>query len=85
MFEVLEVDVDTNSSKFNEYRDIQSGFNLPELRIFGEAPDGDRTIDFRAEHVGRDDGRYELDYDVAGSGGWSTTTRSLTCSATTAR
>ena len=31
IFEVLEVDVDTDSSKFNEYRDIQSGFNLPAL------------------------------------------------------
>ncbi len=69
VFEVLDVDVDTNSSKFNEYRDIQSGFNLPELRIFGETPDGNRTLELRAEHVLRDDARYELEYDVAGTWG----------------
>jgi MtrB/PioB family decaheme-associated outer membrane protein len=69
VFEVLSVDVDTDSSKFNEYRDIQSGFNLPELRVFGETPDGNRTIELRAEHVLRDDARYELEYDVAGRWG----------------
>jgi MtrB/PioB family decaheme-associated outer membrane protein len=69
VFEVLDVDVDTNSSKFNEYRDIQSGFNLPELHIFGDAPDASRSIDLRAEHVMRDDGRYTLSYDSWGQWG----------------
>ena len=45
VFEVLDVDVDTNSSKFNEYRDIQSGFNLPLLDVYGETPDGKRSIE----------------------------------------
>ena len=66
IFEVLEVDVDTNSSKFNEYRDIRSGFQLPTLRLFGESPDGDRTFSLRADNVRRDDARYTLDYGVAG-------------------
>ncbi|HUP22322.1 MAG TPA: MtrB/PioB family decaheme-associated outer membrane protein [Thermoanaerobaculia bacterium] len=66
VLEVLDVDVDTNSSKFNEYRDIRSGFNLPRLRIFGESGDGDRTFALRADNVRRDDARYTLDYGVAG-------------------
>jgi MtrB/PioB family decaheme-associated outer membrane protein len=70
VFEVLEVDVDTNSSKFNEYRDIQSGFNLPELRIFGESADGgDRNMSLRADHVMRDDARYWFEYRNEGSWG----------------
>jgi MtrB/PioB family decaheme-associated outer membrane protein len=69
IFEVLDVDVDTNSSKFNEYRDIQSGFNLPFFHLFGETPDRNRSVDLRAEHVLRDDARYVLTYDVAGRWG----------------
>lgn len=70
VFEVLEVDVDTESSKFNEYRDIRSGFNLPRLRLFGESPNGgDRTLAIRADQVRRDDARYTLEYWVAGSWG----------------
>jgi MtrB/PioB family decaheme-associated outer membrane protein len=69
VFEVLDVEVDTNSSKFNEYRDIQNGFNLPLLHVYGETPDGNRTIDLFAEHVMRDDARYQFSYDVAGQWG----------------
>src|SRR5690606_31032087 len=69
VFEVLEVDVDTASSKFNEYRDIQSGFQLPLLHVWGGSPDGTRTLDFRGEHVLRDDARYRLGYGVAGRWG----------------
>jgi MtrB/PioB family decaheme-associated outer membrane protein len=70
VFEVLEVDQDTESSKFNEYRDLQSGFQLPRLRLFGESPNGgDRTVSLRADNVLRDDARYTLDYRVAGKWG----------------
>ncbi len=62
----LEVDVDTDSSKFNEYRDIRSGFQLPQLHIAGESADGERTLVFRAQHALREDARYTLEYDLAG-------------------
>jgi len=66
VIEVLNVDLDTSSSKFNEYRDIQSGFNLPQLHVAGESADGERLLDFRAVHVGRDDARYTLAYGTPG-------------------
>ncbi len=65
--EVLETDVDTESAKFNEYRDLKSGFRLSDLRISGAGDGGDRTFAFRADDVGRADARYALDYGVAGS------------------
>jgi MtrB/PioB family decaheme-associated outer membrane protein len=66
VIEVLNVDLDTSSSKFNEYRDIRSGFNLPQLHITGESADGERLLDFHAAHVGRDDARYTLTYGTPG-------------------
>ena len=33
---VLETDVDTDSAKFEEYRDLGTGFRLPKLRIFND-------------------------------------------------
>ena len=64
--EVLEKDLDTNSSKFEEYRDLKSGFR-PSLNLFGESADGNRTLVVRAESIGRDDARTTLDYGLAGS------------------
>ncbi len=63
VLQVLETDVDTESSKFEEYRDLDSGFR-PSLHLFGEG--GDRTLDIRADAIGRDDARYTLDYGVSG-------------------
>jgi MtrB/PioB family decaheme-associated outer membrane protein len=65
--EVLETDVDTESSKFEEYRDLDSGFR-PSLHLFGEG--GDRTLDVRADAIGRDDARYSLAYGVSGRYGF---------------
>lgn len=62
---VLETHVDTDSAKFEEYRDLDSGF-LASLGIVGESADGDRTFDFRAAHIGRDDARYALSYGLSG-------------------
>ena len=61
-----ETDVDTDSAKFEEYRDLGSGADLPVLRIFGESADGARTLAIRGDNIGRDDARYGLDYGVAG-------------------
>ena len=62
VLEALQTDVDTESSRFEEYRDLDSG--RPSLRLFGEG--GDRTLDIRADAIGRDDARYTLGYGVAG-------------------
>lgn len=67
ILQVLETDVDTGSSKFEEYRDLDSGFR-PSLRLLGEG--GERTLDFRADAIGRDDARYTLGYGVAGRYGF---------------
>lgn len=63
LLQVLETDVDTDSSKFEEYRDLDSGFR-PSFHLVGDG--GERQLDIRAEAIGRDDARYTLDYDVAG-------------------
>lgn len=60
------VDVDTNSAKFEEYRDMSNGFYVPELKLWGGDEAGDRWLDFRAENVSRDDARYTLGYGRAG-------------------
>jgi MtrB/PioB family decaheme-associated outer membrane protein len=62
---VLYTDVDTDSAKFQEYRDLSSGF-APALHVAGESGDGERTFDFWASNIRRDDARYTLDYGVAG-------------------
>lgn len=64
--EVIQTDVDTNSAKFQEYRDLRSGFLIPTLRIFGESPDGDLNFSFRAEKIDRRDARYTMDFGQEG-------------------
>ena len=56
-FGVLESDVNSESSKWEEYRDLGSGFLIPILAVEGRGAD-DRFLDFRAENVRRDDARY---------------------------
>ena len=62
----LETDVDTDSAKFQEYRDFSNGFWLPKLEITGDDDAGRRWLDFTATNAGRDDARYNLGYGVAG-------------------
>jgi MtrB/PioB family decaheme-associated outer membrane protein len=64
VFEVLDTDVDTHSAKFQEYRDLGSGFNLDQLRLLGAQ--GERFIELRTDRVGRRDARYGMDYGVHG-------------------
>lgn len=61
------VDVDTNSAKFNEYRDLDDGILLEKLRIFGSDADGNRNLSFTATRGGREDARYTFDYRSEGS------------------
>ena len=65
---VYDVDVNTDSSKFNEFRDWSSGFSIPQMKISGAGDDG-RFLKFRSSWIGRRDARYTLDYGV--SGRWS--------------
>lgn len=65
---VYDVDLDTDSSKFNEYRDWSSGFAIPRMKISG-ADDKGRYLDFKSTWVGRRDARYTLDYGVSGKWG----------------
>ncbi len=62
-FGILESDVDTDSSKWQEYRDLSSGFVIPLLNIEGRGGN-DRWLDFRATDVRRDDARYTFGYGV---------------------
>jgi MtrB/PioB family decaheme-associated outer membrane protein len=68
---VYDVDVDTNSSKFNEYRDWNSGFTIPRLDISGGTADGGRTLSFTSKWVGRRDARYTFEYGQSGVWGMS--------------
>src|SRR5947208_2739798 len=56
---VVRAHVDTNSSKWEEYRDMSNGFVIPHLRLIGEGS-GDRELDFNAVNVRREDARYNL-------------------------
>jgi MtrB/PioB family decaheme-associated outer membrane protein len=60
----MSTDVDTGSSKFQEYRDLGSGF-LMSFRLLGEGT-GDRYFEVDAANVRRDDARYTLEYGVPG-------------------
>lgn len=66
VLENLYTDVDTDSAKFEEYRDLGTGFRLRTLNLFGESADGNRFMEFRLKNVGREDARYVFDYEKAG-------------------
>src|SRR5262249_17959073 len=63
---VLDTHVDTRSAKFEEYRDVSSGFILPLFHLTGESADGKRTLDLFAHNVRRTDARYTLEHGVRG-------------------
>ncbi len=62
---VVNAHVDTNSAKWEEYRDMSSGFIIPDLHMVGTGS-GDRELDFSAVNVRREDARYNLFYGVPG-------------------
>lgn len=65
-FGALAADVDTDSAKFEEYRDVDSGFWLDRLHLLGESADGETVLDFTATAAGREDGRYTLSFGTPG-------------------
>lgn len=67
VFRPLFVDVDTRSSKFEEYRDMDSGMTVPLLRLLGVSGDRNRTFELEAQNISRGDARYSLRYGNSGS------------------
>jgi MtrB/PioB family decaheme-associated outer membrane protein len=65
VIEAINKDLDTNSARFEEYRDLDSGFRAA-LRLLGESADGEKNLDLRIVNAGRTDGRYTLNYGVPG-------------------
>lgn len=63
VFGIFESTVDTDSAKWEEYRDMSSGFVIPLLNIEGRGGD-DRYMDFHAVNVNRQDARYNFGYGV---------------------
>lgn len=59
-----DTDSDTRSSKFEEYRDVSSGY-LMSFHLTGEGA-GDHVFDLDAANVSRDDARYTLNLGVPG-------------------
>ncbi len=66
VFEVLESTVDTASSKFQEYRDLSSGFRIPLLEIEGYGTESDRHLSIYGDRIWRDDARLTGEYGVWG-------------------
>jgi MtrB/PioB family decaheme-associated outer membrane protein len=55
---VNQLNVDTDSSKFLEYRDVPSGVVAPYFRLFGQK--GDFRYDFLGSNIRQDDQRYRV-------------------------
>jgi MtrB/PioB family decaheme-associated outer membrane protein len=64
VFGIFESTVDTDSAKWEEYRDMSSGFVIPRLNIEGRDPSDGRYLDFHAVNTGRQDARYDFGYGV---------------------
>ena len=64
--EVLNTDQDGNSSKFQEYRDVSSGFRIPTMVIEGYGKTTDRHLSILGENIWRKDARMNLNYGVWG-------------------
>ena len=63
------VDTDTNSSKFNEYRDNETGALINKAYLSIDDTETGRYLDFRGRRLSRDD--QDLYLDVGLSGTWS--------------
>lgn len=65
VFTYMNSDNDTDSAKFEEYRDLEDGVTGT-LRLSGESADGERFLDFDADNIGYDDARYTFGYGSVG-------------------
>ncbi|HSS51068.1 MAG TPA: hypothetical protein VLX28_19170, partial [Thermoanaerobaculia bacterium] len=62
----ISTDVNTKSSKFQEYRDLSSGATLG-FNLLGVSGDGERVFNVTGVNVRRDDARYTIDYGKPGA------------------
>ncbi|MFA5700282.1 MAG: MtrB/PioB family outer membrane beta-barrel protein [Desulfuromonas sp.] len=65
---VLQDNVNNSSSKFNEYRDIQSGFNLFDLKFEGIDTETGNYLEFGGQDLTRDD--QSLRFGIGNYGTW---------------
>lgn len=65
---VQQVDIDVDSAKFNQYRDIRDGFYVYGLDLEGVDTETGRFFDFRGRNLIRDD--QEIDAAVGNIGVW---------------
>src|SRR5690349_9398865 len=56
----LFTDVDSNSSKYEEYRDRREGVIVPGLALSGQTKDGKHVFELLGRDITRDDGRWTL-------------------------
>ncbi len=66
---IYTVDIDTDSAKFNEYRDWTSGFTIPEARDHGWGQ-GDRSLSRLPVELGRPARRPATTSSTASAGRW---------------
>ena len=64
---VQRIDVDTNSSKFGEYRDLHNGLNLYDLSFLGIDTANGRYLELNGKNLIRDDQSLRLDLGSAGT------------------
>ena len=65
---VQQVTVDNNSAKFDEYRDLQNGFNLYDLSFFGIDTAKGNYVELSGKNLVRDD--QDLRFGLGSAGTW---------------
>lgn len=65
VFTYMNSDNDTDSAKFEEYRDLEDGVT-GSLRVSGESADGERFLGLAADSIGYEDARYTFGYGSVG-------------------
>ena len=67
ILEYINSDLDNNSAKFEEYRDLDDGLRIPWMHLSGESKDGGTEVDLQVVNGARDDARYTLGFGKPGT------------------
>src|SRR3990172_3639387 len=67
---VRKIDLNRNSSKFNEYRDLRDGYYIYDFRLNALDTGSGRYLDFKGENLLRDDQHILVRLDDF-NGGWN--------------
>src|SRR5204863_4189965 len=62
ILEYINSDLDNNSAKFEEYRDLDDGLRIPWMHLTGESKNGGTELDLQVVNGARDDARYTLGF-----------------------